>query len=286
MIKMKAKTILSMLIFSFLAVTLLTSFSLAQEATKLKLENYQIQLADWQKRESDAKAKIDQLQNEIDELKKQITDTESTVTGVWDEIYSLLGVSEADVDAYRNALNDLETQVDGLSSLSSEELFQRREEIKAVEEKLAEMKQSKIYLLSEMQDKVAVIEGKLMGVKNKLPKSIYDDYTVERGDYLWRISKKPDIYSDPMQWMKIYTYNRDLIKNPDLIYPSWILKIPRQIGPNEYMVVKGDFLRRIAANPDVFGDPTGWTRIYEANKGMISDPNLIYPYQIFVVPKN
>lgn len=283
---MKAKTILSMLIFSFIVVTLLSSLSLAQEAVKLKFEDYQIQLAEWQKRESDAKAKIDQLQKEIDDLKAQISDTESSVAGVWDEIYALLGVSKADVDAYRSALDALESQVDGMSSLSSEELFQRRDEIKAVEEKLAEMKQSKIYLLSEMQDKVATIEGKLMRLKNKLPKSIYDDYTVERGDYLWRISKKPDIYGDPMQWMKIYTYNRDLIKNPNLIYANWILKIPRQIGPNEYMVVKGDFLRRIAGNPDVFGDPSGWTRIYEANKGMISDPNLIYPYQIFVVPKN
>ncbi len=283
---MNKKTILSMVIITLFAVTLLTSISLGQDARKIKMEEYIAQLDSWNKRETDANAKIDQLQKEIDDLKNQIADTESAIENVWNEIYSLLGVSKADVDAYRRALDDLESKVDGLNSLSPEDLFQSRGEIKASEEKLAEMKQSKIYLLTEMQDKVATIEGKLMRLKNKLPKSIYDDYIVMRGDYLWKISKKSDIYSDPMQWMKIYTYNRELISNPNLIYPDWKLKIPREIGPNEYMVVKGDFLRRIASNPDVFGDPSGWTRIYEANKAVISDQDLIYPYQIFVVPKN
>ena len=80
--------------------------------------------------------------------------------------------------------------------------------------------------------------------------------------------------------------NNDRCELKYLSYPEWILKIPRQIGPNEYMVVRGDFLRKISGNPDVFGDPSGWTKIYEANKSVISDPNMIYPYQIFVIPKN
>ena len=34
-----------------------------------------------------------------------------------------------------------------------------------------------------------------------------------------------------------------------------------------------------------YGDPTRYPLIYEANKGEIHDPNLIYPGQVFVVPK-
>ncbi|HDL18532.1 MAG TPA: LysM peptidoglycan-binding domain-containing protein [Bacteroidetes bacterium] len=283
---MKTKRFVTVLLVSVLAVLLLASISFGQEAGKIRMDAYRIQLADWQKREADARTKIDQLQKDIEGLNREIAGLTTDVDNEWTSIYQMLGADKAAVDTYRRNLDDLESQVDGLSALSSEELFQRRDEIKTIEEKLAGMKKNKIYLLSEMQDKVATIEGKLMRLKNKLPKSIYDNYTVLHGDYLWRISKKPDIYSDPMQWMKIYTYNREMIKNPDLIYPDWILKIPRQIGPNEYMVVKGDFLRKIASNPDVFGDPAGWTKIYEANKGVISDPNTIYPYQIFVIPKN
>lgn len=283
---MKAKTVFSVLMVSVLTVLLIVSVSFGQDARKIKMEDYKIQLAEWQKREADAKAQIDQLEKDIEALKQEIASLNSGIENEWNEIYSMLGVDKAAVDAYRNELNNLERQIDGLSALSSEELFQRRDEITAIEDKLAEMKQSKIYLLTEMQDKVATIEGKLMRLKDKLPKSHFDNYTVIRGDYLWKISRKDDIYGDPMQWMKIYTYNREMIKDPDLIYPDWILKIPRQIGPNEYMVVKGDFLRNISANPEIFGDPSGWTKIYEANKSVISDPNLIYPYQIFVVPKN
>jgi len=283
---MKPKRVFSVLIISVLTVLMVASVSFGQDARKIKMEDYTIQLAEWKKREADAKTQIAQLEKDIDALKQEIAGLNSDVDNEWNEIYSMLGTDKAGVDAYRNELNSLERQIDGLSALSSEELFQRRDEIKAIEDKLAEMKQSKIYLLTEMQDKVATIEGKLMRLKDKLPKSHFDNYTVNSGDYLWKISKKDDIYGDPMQWMKIYTYNREMIKNPDLIYPDWILKIPRQIGPNEYMVVKGDFLRKISGSPDVFGDPSGWTKIYEANKSVISDPNMIYPYQIFVIPKN
>jgi nucleoid-associated protein YgaU len=281
---MKTRVILAAFLVTVLSLGLLMGPAFAQQQ-KLKLEDYKIQLAEWQKREADAKAKIAQLEKEISDLKAQIADVDKQIEAEWNEIYAMLGTDKAGVEAYRKALDDLEKQVDGLSALSSEELFQRRDEIKAVEDKLAEMKTNNIYLLSEMQDRVATIEGKLMQIKNRLPKSIYDNYTVVRGDYLWKISKKPEIYGDPMQWMKIYTYNRELIKDPDLIYPDWVLKIPRQVGPNEYIVMKGDYLRKIASNPEILGDPTQWTKIYEANKDVISDPNLIYPYMILVIPK-
>jgi len=281
---MKTRIFLSAFLVAVLSVGLVVGSVFAQQP-KLKLDEYKLQLAEWQKREADARAKIDQLQKEIDGLKAQIADVNKQIEAEWDAIYALLGTDRAGVEAYRNSLDQLEKQVDGLSALSSEELFQRRDEIKGIEEKLEEMKQSNIYLLTEMQDRVATIEGKLMQIKNRLPKSIYDSYTVLRGDYLWKISGNPDIYGDPMQWMKIYTYNRELIKDPDLIYPDWVLKIPRQVGPNEYIVMKGDFLRKIASNPEILGDPTQWTKIYEANKDVISDPNLIYPYMILVIPK-
>ena len=66
--------------------------------------------------------------------------------------------------------------------------------------------------------------------------------------------------------MRIYTYNKDQIKNPDLIYADQIFKIQREVGPNEYLVVKGDWLAKIAGNPEIYDDPTKWTKIFEANK--------------------
>jgi len=46
------------------------------------------------------------------------------------------------------------------------------------------------------------------------------DYQVEKGDCLWTIAGKEEIYNDSFQWPLIFKANRDLIKDPDLIYPS------------------------------------------------------------------
>lgn len=45
-------------------------------------------------------------------------------------------------------------------------------------------------------------------------------YTVMRGDNLWNISGKSEIYGDPFQWPLIYKANSDKIRDADLIYPG------------------------------------------------------------------
>lgn len=283
---MKVKSTLTTSFAIVLSLFLLSGTSLAQEERKIKMDEYRTMLADWQQREAAAQAKLAECNTNRQSLESDLSSLDGQIRSEWNEIYSMIGTDEAGVAEYRRQLEALERQVDGLAALSSEELFRRRGEIKEIEDKLAEHKQNKIYALSEMRDRVARIEGKIVRLRNRMPQSLYDDYNVVRGDYLWKISKKPDIYNDPMQWMKIYTYNREMIKDPDLIYPNWVLKIPRRVGPNEYVVMKGEYLHKIASNPDVFGNPTQWTRLYEANKDIISDPNLIYPHQILVVPRD
>ena len=52
-------------------------------------------------------------------------------------------------------------------------------------------------------------------------------YTVARGDSLWAISGKSDIYGNPYQWPMIYKANRDKIKDADMIFPGQNFKIER-----------------------------------------------------------
>ncbi len=54
-----------------------------------------------------------------------------------------------------------------------------------------------------------------------------DVYKVIKGDCLWCISGKSEIYNDPYQWPVIYRANRDQIKDADLIYPGQELTIDR-----------------------------------------------------------
>ena len=51
--------------------------------------------------------------------------------------------------------------------------------------------------------------------------------------------------------------------------------------PRSYRVVPGDCLWNIAIK--FYGKPT-WQKIFDANRDKIRNPNLIYPYQVFVIP--
>jgi LysM repeat protein len=49
-------------------------------------------------------------------------------------------------------------------------------------------------------------------------------YTVEKGDSLSKIAQK--VYGKASLWRKIYEANQDNIKDPDLIYPGQVLRLP------------------------------------------------------------
>ena len=49
-------------------------------------------------------------------------------------------------------------------------------------------------------------------------------YTVKAGDSLSKIAKHE--YGDAQLWTRIFEANKDTIKNPDLIYPGQVIKLP------------------------------------------------------------
>jgi LysM repeat protein len=49
-------------------------------------------------------------------------------------------------------------------------------------------------------------------------------YTVAKGDSLSKIAKQ--VYGKASLWQKIYEANQDQIKDPDLIFPGQLLRIP------------------------------------------------------------
>jgi nucleoid-associated protein YgaU len=51
-----------------------------------------------------------------------------------------------------------------------------------------------------------------------------ETYVVRQGDSLSKIAKER--YGNANQWPKIYEANKDVIKDPDLIYPGQTLRIP------------------------------------------------------------
>ena len=55
----------------------------------------------------------------------------------------------------------------------------------------------------------------------------YDTYVVKKGDSLWSIAAKPEVYGKATRWRKIFDANRKLLKSPDRLRPGMALKIPR-----------------------------------------------------------
>ena len=65
----------------------------------------------------------------------------------------------------------------------------------------------------------------LFGGKAPPPVASAGQYAVLKGDNLWNISAKPDIYNNPYQWPLIYKANSGKIKDADLIYPGQVFDI-------------------------------------------------------------
>ena len=58
--------------------------------------------------------------------------------------------------------------------------------------------------------------------------------------------------------------------------------IPVSTAGKRYTVVAGDSLSRIAKRE--YGDANEWHRIFEANRDIIKDPDLIHPGQSLAIP--
>ncbi len=50
-------------------------------------------------------------------------------------------------------------------------------------------------------------------------------YTIQSGDSLSKIAKK--YYADPMKYPALFEANREVIKDPDLIFPGQQIRIPK-----------------------------------------------------------
>lgn len=62
---------------------------------------------------------------------------------------------------------------------------------------------------------------------------------------------------------------------------SWV----EEVKETNYTVVRGDHLWGIARKPEHYGNGFAWPMIYKANRDKIKNPDLIYPKQVFSIPK-
>ena len=149
------------------------------------------------------------------------------------ETSDTLGVArEVEVAAYGVRLDSLLTQLKELATLKREDLQGSWEVIRVAGEQLAEMRRSRVADLPEIKKRIdrggELLAELLAELRVGGPRGII--YEVMRGDHLWGIASKPEIYGDPQMWSRLYLANKDQVVDPNLIYPKQMLSVPRAMG--------------------------------------------------------
>ena len=295
---MKKITILSIVAIMLISVVLQAgvTYLTEDEYKKLKkkerlhyLENLENDLDNYQQRKADAIANQEKLSGEIETLKVNITSAADKYDAVYNEIMTFLGINVGDLASIQQKIEFYNEKITNWNNLSDDELWSAKKAVRGLVVEYNEYRGSNYGKVpdfrrdfSDLDNKIANISASLEAAK---PKYYEDSYTVVKGDWLSKIAGYSFIYGDISKWTIIYRANRDQIKDPNLIHPSQVIKIPRGL-PYEWKVYKGECLWKIASYPEVYGDATKWPEIFRANKDQIKDPDLIYPNQIFEIPRD
>ncbi|NNF04782.1 MAG: peptidoglycan-binding protein LysM [Rhodothermales bacterium] len=82
------------------------------------------------------------------------------------------------------------------------------------------------------REKAVLLAGNIKGVEKvddrltiRPPEPVF--YTIESGDSLSKIAKEQ--YGDAMKWKALFEANREVIEDPDKIYPGQRIRIPQDV---------------------------------------------------------
>ncbi len=173
----------------------------------------------WEAQMSQFTTKKAGLEKELAALKTEVNDLKTKKAGLGsiddcnDELLALVEANKAAVDQFDAKVKELKSKIDRREGPKDE----RQAELNA-------LKANKISALPKYYDLVHNQLQRSLDAWVDTPSEI--NYTVVKGDHLWGIAKKKEHYGNPFAWPKIYQANRDQIKNPDLIYPQQVFKIP------------------------------------------------------------
>ncbi len=199
---------------------------IAQE--EMTREEWQAQMTSYKQQEVDLLAEVGKLESDIAGLKAQSVKLDGEIMACEDALYAMLGVTRADVAAFDKELTDMENRISELQRMSDAELVNYKDEIQRMDARIKEMAKSNICLIPRYGDRVKAAQDKLAALMNSIQKEktyVVGTWSRDR-DCLWNIAKKKDIYDNAWLWPKIWQGNRDLIRDPDVIKPNWVLKIP------------------------------------------------------------
>ena len=252
-------------------------------------ENLETELAQLQQRKADDIARQGKLTTQHETLVQKSTELDNQYEKTYNEILAMLNVPREEVPEIKDRISAFNKEINNWEKMSDKDLWKAKKSVNELIAEYNEYRKSNEAKVPDYRKDFSDLDNRIANLQRSLenakPKYYEDTYTVVKGDWLSKIAGYSFIYNDISKWPIIYRANRDQIKDPNLIYPDQILKIPRGL-PNEWKVYKGECLWRIASYPEVYNNAAKWPLIYRANKDKIKNPDLIYPNQIFEIPRD
>lgn len=184
-------------------------------------EQYLQEKSGYEQQISNLNDEIKALDNEIKALDATLKDKNEKIKKAEDELKTY-----GDPAAYRKDFEEAEKII----NTQKEKSGKTPEE---AEKMLAALEKSPFRCTGDYASRIAKMKKELEAWKT--PKVATNEYTVVKGDCLWKISDK--FYKEPKAWFAIWEKNKEgvkaappkvpkTIKNPNLIYPGQVLVIP------------------------------------------------------------
>jgi nucleoid-associated protein YgaU len=184
-------------------------------------------------------------------------------------------LSNKEKEAYCSALDQEFQMLQGQVEEKRGELTTTRKQIESLKNQITPIERELLRIDSDIRtlgNQIAELEA--------LPQT----WNIQPGECLWVIAGYEDIYSDSVKWPRIFRANTEKIEDPEWIYPDTVLVIPRD-WPRQHVVMFEESLSLISSYWEVYSSPMEWTKLFEANKDYIRDPDLIYPEQVLKIPR-
>lgn len=77
------------------------------------------------------------------------------------------------------------------------------------------------------QEAVQQLEPLMTAETQAVQEPKFEEYVIQKGDTLQSIAAKSNVYGRASKWVKLYGANKDVIKNPNRVYPGLKIRIPR-----------------------------------------------------------
>jgi nucleoid-associated protein YgaU len=224
---MKTQKMIGFILVAMLGLVLLSVQSVS--AQNLSKSDWEEAMKAATARQSELTTQLSAVTKDVEDLKAQLTAKDADVKACEEALFALLGVTREQWEQFQKDLAQMERRVAELQGMSDDQLMQYKDEMLQLQSKLTEMSKSNIAKLSRFKTRIDGLQEKLTTLLNSLggkEKSYTVGTWAKNHDCLWNIAKKRDIYNNAWMWPKIWQGNRDKIKDPDIIKPKWVLKIP------------------------------------------------------------